>query len=131
MNDFKHLTEADARQLGRQQPIAKPSKYRNVKTVVGAVTFDSRREADYWIGLQARERTGEIVDLRYHVIFPLLAPNRVHGNDVIVAEYEADFVYTDMQGNQHVVDAKGERTRMYRLKKKWLELQDGIVIEEV
>jgi hypothetical protein len=34
-------------------------------------------------------------------------------------------------GVTHVVDAKGHRTREYQLKKKWLELQTGIVIQEV
>jgi hypothetical protein len=31
----------------------------------------------------------------------------------------------------HVIDAKGVRTQLYRLKRKWLELQTGIVVQEV
>jgi hypothetical protein len=48
----------------------------------------------------------------------------------MVSSYVADYVYVE-QGKRHVVDAKGKRTQMYALKKKWLFLQDGIVIEEV
>lgn len=131
MRGFEHLTEGDAAKLGKQA-VAKPSKYRNAKVVVDGATFDSKREANYWFGLKVRERLGEIVKLRHHVNWPLLAPDRVNGNDVVVAHYECDFYYADADtGNEHVVDAKGKRTQMYLLKRKWLELQDGIVIEEV
>lgn len=134
MRGFEHMTEGDAAKLGKQA-VAKPSKYRNVKVVVGGITFDSKREANYWIGLKARQRAGEIQELRHHVNLPLLAVDRVggqHSANVIVAYYEADFYFEDVaSGDPHVVDAKGKRTQMYLLKKKWLELQDGIVIEEV
>jgi hypothetical protein len=116
----------------RRVPV-KPSKYRNVKITVNGEVFDSKREAAYWQGLKAREHNGEITKLRRQVSFPLLTcqgewPN-VFG--VQVSTYVADFSYYDRDGERHVVDAKGKRTQMYALKKKWLELQDGIVIEEV
>jgi hypothetical protein len=113
----------------------KPSKYRNVKVTINGETFDSKREAAYWQGLKAREHNGEIFDLKRQVKFWLLCP--VHnppfgdvGIEAPVAYYVADFVYEE-QGERHVVDAKGKRTQMYVLKKKWLWKQDGIVIEEV
>ena len=118
----------------RRVPV-KPSKYRNVKVTIGSDVFDSKREAAHWQGLKAREHNGEISDLKRQVKFPLLCP--VHnppfgdvGTVAHVAYYVADFVYYE-HGKRHVVDAKGRRTQMYLLKKKWLELQDGIVIEEV
>jgi hypothetical protein len=118
----------------RRQPV-KRSKYRNVKVVVDGQTFDSKREAAYWQGLKARERNGEIANLRPQVVFALCAPDRrektAHFQQaVVISYYVADFVYVEA-GQQHVVDAKGKRTALYALKKKWLELQDGIVIEEV
>jgi hypothetical protein len=45
--------------------------------------------------------------------------------------YVADFVYTDHDGFTHVVDAKGWRTEVYRLKKKLVLAIHGIVIEEM
>ena len=51
-----------------------------------------------------------------------------------VAQYIADFMFTDAIGQEHVQDVKGgsaTKTALYHLKKKWLQLQSGIVIEEV
>jgi hypothetical protein len=114
---------------------AKPSKYRNVKTVADGQTFDSRREADYWVLLKAREHLGEIHGLSRQVVFPLYAPVTFGDGPpewVQVSTYRADYVYrTTADDHQHVVDAKGKRTQMYQLKKKWLELQTGIRIQEV
>lgn len=117
---------------------APPSKYRNVKVTVDGERFDSRKEADYWMGLKLRERAGEITELARQVLFSLYAPqiygsqNPEHAVWIQIAEYKADFVFRDATG-RHVVDAKGQKQRIcpYPLKKKWLELQEGIVIEEV
>lgn len=51
-----------------------------------------------------------------------------------MAEYIADFTYIDVQsGVRVVVDVKssGTRTPTYLLKRKWLELQQSVLIEEV
>jgi uncharacterized protein DUF1064 len=112
----------------------KPSKYRNVKTVLNGMTFDSKREAEYWVTLRLREDRGEIVKLDRQVPLPLMCQSHGAslGVNAIVSEYIADFTYIEVSdGSFHVLDAKGMRTRMYQLKKKWLELQSGIVIEEV
>jgi hypothetical protein len=128
---FEHLTAGDVAKLGKQA-IAKPSKYKNVKVVVDGITFDSKREAAYWVGLKAREKAGEINCLRRQVVFPLMAPQASSPSfGVQVAFYIADFVFDDADGHRHVVDAKGARTAIYKLKRKWLFLQDGIEIEEV
>lgn len=124
---WENATENDVR--GRQVPV-KPSKYRNVKTVVGTETFDSRAEADYWVGLQARAARGEIQRLTRQSKFALLAPTVDRNAFQIVSYYVADFVYWE-EKQMHVVDKKGKRTQGYLLKKKWLELQENIRIEEV
>jgi hypothetical protein len=107
---------------------AKASKYHNRPTTVDGFRFDSQREAEYWIGLQARAAAGEITGLRRQVCFPLLCP--VEDRASMVAVYIADFVYVEA-GRRHVVDVKGHRTQIYTLKKRWLRMQDGIEIEEV
>lgn len=131
---YEGVTAADLARMQQKQPTAKPSKYRNVKTQVLGITFDSKREAAEYLRLHAREQCGEIAALRRQVQYALYAP--VMGGAplefAVVAHYIADFVYLDkIDGRDHVVDAKGKRTAMYQLKKKWLELQSGIVIEEV
>jgi hypothetical protein len=116
-------------------PAAKPSKYRNVRTVVDGITFDSKREAQYWAELKLREKAGDLVNLQRQVRFPLCCLSheyKMNGENlhVQVAEYVADYVYHDKDG-QHIVDAKGMRTQIYKLKKRWLEIQSGLVIEEI
>jgi hypothetical protein len=122
---WQHVTMTDLQQRQRTTP----SKYRNVRVRIGTEWFDSQREADYWRGLQARAVNGEITGLRRQVVFPLLCP-AMEDRAVMVSSYVADFVYVE-NGVRHVVDAKGYRTRLYLLKRKWLQLQDGIVVEEV
>lgn len=135
-------TQADVnrRELARKGRQPAPSKYRNVKVLIDGERFDSKHEADYYQGLQLRQRAGEISNLRRQVPFPLYAPEfdpdkgGETGRMVQVSEYIADYVY-DQSGEHtvHVVDAKGQARRAcpYPLKKKWMELQYGIVIEEV
>lgn len=106
------------------------SKYKNVRFSVDGLGFDSKREAAYYVGLKARAHNGEITNLQIHPTFALLAPTP-GGINVEVAQYEADFTYRDASGGRHTVDVKGVRTKMFLLKRKWLELQEGIVIEEV
>lgn len=117
---------------------AKASKYHNVKVQADGFTFDSRHEADVWLLLRARERAGDISQLRRQVAFPLFVP--VFGPDgqplQINAEcctYVADYVFLDKAGNRVVMDAKGQKKRIcpYPLKAKMLALTYGIVIEEV
>lgn len=115
----------------------KPSKYRNVKTVVDGIVFDSKREANYWHELKLLEKARDITALQRQVSFPLLAPDLTNGTEnpsglySQVALYVSDFTFMDAEGVRHVVDAKGKRTAMYILKAKWMRLQYGIEIEEV
>ena len=107
-----------------------PSKYRNVKTVVDGLAFDSKREAACYQDLRARQAAGELTELRCQVPFSLYAPVIGGGAWAEVAVYVADFTYL-AGGVVHVTDAKGAKTALYRLKRKWLWLQAGIEIQEV
>lgn len=121
----------------RGQP-AKPSKYRNVKVVIDGKQFDSKREGAHYLLLKARQAAGEIRDLECQVAIPLYTVNISPLNQpypvvlIQVAEYIADFTYVDVKSGVPVVcDAKGKRTPLYSLKRKWLELQQTVLIEEV
>lgn len=132
------ITATDiARMQNRQKSSAKPSKYRNVKVQTEDGTFDSKKEHQYWQELKLRERVGEISHLRRQVDYPLYAPVLASsGMNVEVCNYRADFVFRDREGVEHVQDVKGgsrggTRTAMYALKRRWLELQSQVTIEEV
>ncbi len=129
---WEQITPTDIARMRpcQEKTAAAPSKYRNVRFSIDGLTFDSKREANYYVGLKARAHNGDITDLRVQPSFPLFCPAPDRRLTAIVAHYVADFTYRE-RGVQHVVDVKGVRTQVYLLKRKWLELQDGIVIEEV
>ncbi len=128
------ITNADlARIRSQSTKEPKPSKYKNVKVVVDGERFDSKKEAAYWMELKLRQMAGEIGNLQRQVEFPLYCPGEFH-TWVQVASYIADFCYDDAATGQRVViDVKGQKKRAcpYPLKKRWLELQNSIVITEV
>ena len=141
---WENITATDIARMqqGRQAPAgssaAKPSKYRNVKTVVNGECFDSQREAEHWIALKIREGMGEITNLRRQVAYELYAPTRDADGRfsslcLCIAKYIADLDYFE-NGVHIVADVKGgkaTRTQVYMLKRKWLERQEGIVIREL
>jgi hypothetical protein len=105
-------------QLQGAQPETK-SKYRSRKKEVDGILFDSKREAAAYVKLRAMEQAGEIRDLRRQVKFVLLDGFRTDdGEKVREMAYFADFVFTGKDGAERVVDVKGMRTEVYRLKRK-------------
>lgn len=104
----------------------KGSKYGAKKTSVDGITFHSKREA-HWYGIyKIMEQAGEISQL---VLQP---PFKIVINDKKVCTYIADFAFRDKTGNLHVIDVKGMRTEVYRLKKKLVEaFYPHVRIEEI
>lgn len=101
-------------------------KFGSVMTTVDGIKFRSKAEARRYSELKLMEKAGEIHDLELQPAFPLVA----HGKKL--ATYVADFRYwTRDRTAQIVEDVKGMLTPMYRLKKKWAQLQYGITITEV
>lgn len=101
-------------------------KYHNTKTVVGDLTFASKKEAARYIELCLLERAGKISDLRTQVPFELIPKQKGER----ACKYIADFVYTE-NGKQVVEDVKGKRTPEYIIKRKLLLEKHGIKIREV
>ena len=125
------LSAEDAAALA-QHFKAKPSKYRNVKTVVDGITFASRKEAKRYGELKLLEKAGLISGLQWQYRFSLDV-NRVH-----VCDYVADFIYRDhseaspvgtFQGFT-VEDVKGKRTREYITKRNLMQACHGVIILE-
>jgi len=101
----------------------KPSKYRNRKTVVDGLTFDSAKEARRWSELFLLQRAGQITDLARQERINIMV------NGQKVCAYIADFTYTEA-GNKVVEDCKGYKTDIYRLKRKLLKAALGVEIRE-
>lgn len=107
-------------------------KYGNKKTVVDGITFDSKKEATRYAELKLLQRAGEIFDLQRQVPFTLI-PKQTRDGKVIERPcvYKADFVYKEKDGTEVVEDVKGVCTKEYRIKKKLMLWQFGIVVKEV
>lgn len=119
-------------------------KYKNKKTVVDGITFDSKREAHRWQELKLAESAGAIGDLQRQVRFELIPAQRepdtrgpkggvIKGRLIErKVEYVADFVYIDLQTGEKVVeDTKGMRTPDYILKRKMMLYFHGIKVREI
>lgn len=111
----------------------KPSKYRNVKTVVDGVKFDSKLEARRHAQLLLLERAGEISGLERQVSF-LLVPAKRRRDGVLerAVHYVCDFVYIE-RGERVCEDTKSPitRTRDYVIKRKLMLERHSIEIREV
>lgn len=99
-------------------------KYGNRKVTYDGRTFDSARECERYKLLKALQAGGAIRDLRLQVEV------RCEVSGKLVCVYRADFVYV-RDGKEVVEDAKGYRTKEYKLKKKLVLACTGIEIQEV
>ena len=113
----------------------KPSKYRNRKTVLDGITFDSEREASRYQELKVLAARGVIEDFRHQAPF-VLAPG-VRFSDEKRAKpalrYVADFSYR-IDGRLVVEDVKSRVTAgaaAYRIKRHLMLSVHGIEVTEV
>ena len=95
----------------------KKSKYSSAKTDVDGITFDSKKEAEFYAELKLRERAGEISHLRLQPRYLLQEAFKHEGKQYREIEYVADFEYVE-NGETVVIDVKGFKTAVYMLKKK-------------
>lgn len=110
----------------------KRTKHRNVKTVSGGKTYDSKKEADHAQTLQTL--TLATLPEDRVVSFEEQVPYRIEINGMLICKYYADFVVTFADGRIEVQDVKSKHTRklpVYRLKKKLMKAVHGIDIVEV
>lgn len=95
------------------------NKYKNKKTVVDGIEFDSLKEARRYEELKLLAKGGVIKDLELQPVFELVPKQKHNGKTIRKASYIADFKYTDIQSGITVVeDVKGFKTDVYKLKKK-------------
>lgn len=121
-------------QQAKKEP--KPSKMRNVKTDVGSIRFDSKKEAARFQELKFLEDTGQIRNLRLQVDFTLQeAYTTTTGKRIRAIRYKADFTYEEPTTTAWVLvveDVKGnpQRTKEYTMKRKMMQDRLGITIRE-
>lgn len=107
----------------------KQNKYKNKKVIYNGIKFDSQKERNYYIKLKLLEEKGIISNLKLQVKFELQPSFKFNGKTIRSINYIADFTY--IQDNKlHIVDTKGVRTEVYKIKKKMMQYK-GYEIEEV
>lgn len=107
----------------------KRSKYNNKKTEYAGRLYDSKKEAEYAKHLEylkhAKKLEERVTKIEYQV------PYKIYGGKTVCSTYFADFVVHYGDGRIEIVDVKGMKTPVYRLKKKLVEACYGLKIKEV
>lgn len=116
----KRTGQANPLDKGNKPKGGKRPKYGNRKTEVDGVVYDSAREAKRHSELALMQKSGEILSWAEQVVF--LLPGGI--------KYRADFVILNKDGTWAVEDAKGMRTKEYKLKKRLMAAM-GVEIKEV
>lgn len=105
------------------------SKYRNKRTEYDGRIFDSKKEAEFArlldVCRKASDASDRVVDVQFQPVFPVL----INGKKIFT--YKADFTVTYADGRVEIIDVKGFKTPVYRLKKKAVEAYYKIKILEV
>ena len=110
----------------------KKNKYNNTKVEYKGIKFDSIKEMKHYQLLEYLQRIGEIKELKLQVPYELIPKYKINNKTVRKTTYIADFTYiTTKDDKLHIVDTKGFKTDVYRLKKKLFEYKYGVEVEEV
>lgn len=111
------------------------SKFFSKKVTVEGITFDSKKEGEYYLRLKELEKKGTIKNLELQKEFVLQDKFKINGKTRRSIVYRADFTYITTEDDKlHVVDIKSPYTakdKVYRMKKKMFEYRYGIELEEI
>lgn len=111
------------------------SKFFSKKVTVEGITFDSKKEGEYYLRLKELEKKGTIKDLELQKEYVLQDKFKINNKTRREIKYKADFKYITTEDNKmHVVDVKSPYTakdKVYRMKKKMFEYRYGIELEEI
>ncbi len=111
------------------------SKFFSKKVTIEGITFDSKKEGNYYLKLKELEKEGKIKDLELQKEYVLQDKFKLGGKTRRQITYKSDFTYVSVEDNKlHVVDIKSPYTakdKVYRLKKKLFEYKYGIELEEI
>lgn len=108
------------------------SKYHSKKVIIDGYKFDSKKEAQYYLYLKSELKKGTIYNLELQKEFILQESFKLNDKTRRKITYRADFTYKTTKDDRiHVIDVKGFKTEIYRLKKKLFEKKYGIEVEEI
>ena len=93
----------------------------------------AKKNGRYYQQLKLMEQQGLIKDIKLQVKFELQPKYKKNGKIIRAINYIADFTYFDVnKGKTIIIDTKGYRTEVYKLKKKIFEFKyPDLEIKEV
>ena len=94
------------------------NKYGNNKVEVDGKVFDSKLEAEYYKQLKLRVKANDIVTFKTQPRYPLQNAFKKDGRCFQSIDYIADFEIHHNDGSVEVVDVKGKKTDVFRIKEK-------------
>lgn len=95
------------------------SKYRNKRLVIDGFKFDSQKEANYFLYLKSEHDAGRLKNVTMQPEFVLQNSFKDrNGKTHRKIKYIADFLIEYPDGRKEIIDVKGFKTEIYKLKKK-------------
>ena len=102
----------------------KQNKYKNQKTIIDGITFDSKAEAAYYYQLKQQR----ITNFKMQESFVIHDAFSLNGKRYQAIKYKPDFTFYDSDKLVKVVDVKGKRTADFNIKAKMFACRYGIAI---
>jgi hypothetical protein len=99
----------------------KKSKYNNKKITIDGHVFDSIKESEYYSELKLRLKAEDIFGFCIQPIF-ILSPS---------ISYRPDFIVWNIDKSVEIIDTKGFKTDVYKMKKKLFEEKFNLTIKEI
>ena len=96
------------------------NKYKNKKTMVDGIKFDSEMESHYYIYLKQLKEIGEVIDFVLQPTYLLQEGFDLNGKRIRPITYKADFKVIYKDGHEEVIDVKGKLTEEFKIKRKML-----------
>lgn len=102
-------------------------KYRNIKTTVDGIQFDSKAEAARWGELKLMERAGLIRDLKRQQSFELAPSVKFEGAKRAQPALRLIVDFTYYEGERRIAeDVKGVVTTAFTIKRHLLKAEWGL-----
>ncbi|WP_429949348.1 DUF1064 domain-containing protein [Enterococcus sp. AZ101] len=103
----------------------KQNKYKNKKTIVDGITFDSKAEAAYYYQLKQQG----ITNFKMQESFVIHDAFSLNGKRYQAIKYKPDFTFYEGDQLVKVIDVKGKRTADFNIKAKMFAKRYGVPIK--
>lgn len=120
-NEFKQNPRVKSFHLPQSNDGIKRGKYGSFKCMINDIIFDSVMEARYYVYLLDEKAYGNIESFEMQKTYELIPPIKdKNGKKHRATTYIADFVIKHKDGAESVIDIKGKKTEVFKIKEKML-----------